>query len=80
MFDTGAQKLMIGQYGWEIIKRHDTWICAHGVKMGGPPKSGHLLQLVDSRGVVKTFLYGKRDLVILCKDLFNTNPDENLLE
>ena len=80
MFDTGAQKLMIGQYGWEIIKRRDTWIYAQGVKMGGPPKSGRLLQLVDARGVVKTFLYGKRYLEILSKDLFNTNPDENLLE
>ena len=28
VFDTGAQKSMIGRYGWEIIKRHDTCIDA----------------------------------------------------
>ena len=40
VFDTGAQKLMIGWDGWEIIKRHDTWIDANGVDLGGTPKAG----------------------------------------
>ena len=31
VFDTGAQQLIIGRDGWEIIKRHDTWIYAKGV-------------------------------------------------
>ena len=40
VFDTGAQQLMIGRDGWEIIKRHDTWIDAKGVDLGGTPKVG----------------------------------------
>ena len=49
--DTGAQQSMIGQYVWEIIKRHDNWIYAHGVNMGGPPNAGRYLKLVDATGV-----------------------------
>ena len=26
VFDTGAQQFIIGRDGWDIIKRHDTWI------------------------------------------------------
>ena len=44
---------MIGRDGWEIIKLHDTWIDARGVDLGSSPKSGHRLQLVDARGVMK---------------------------
>ena len=40
VFDTGAQQLMIGRDGWEIIKRHDNWIDAQGVNLCGPPKEG----------------------------------------
>ena len=40
MFDNGAQQLMIGRDGWEIIKRHDNWIDAQGVNLCGPPKEG----------------------------------------
>ena len=36
VFDTGAKKSMIGRYGWEFIKRHDTWIDAQGVNRGVP--------------------------------------------
>ena len=59
VFDTGSQKSMIGQDVWEITKRHDTWMDPQGVNLGGPPKSGHSLQLVDARGVVKNRLDGK---------------------
>ena len=52
MFDTGYQKSMIGRDGWEIIKRHDTWIDAKGVDLCGTPKAGRILQLVDAIGVV----------------------------
>ena len=45
VFDTRDQQSMIGQYGWEIIKRHDTGIYAQGVDLGGPPKAGRCLQL-----------------------------------
>ena len=73
VFDTGAQKSMIGIYGWEIIKRHDTWIDAQGVNIGGSSKSGHRLQLLDARGVMKNRLDGKRYMVILRQALFNPN-------
>ena len=79
VFDTGSQKLMIGRDGWYIIKRHDTWINAQGVNMGGPPKSGRRLKLVDARGVVENRLDGKRYLVIIRQDFFNPNSDETLL-
>ena len=65
VFDTGPQKSMIGQYGWEIIKRHHNWIDAQGVKMGVHSKEGRRLQLVYARGVVKKRLDRKRYLVIL---------------
>ena len=58
VFDTEDQQSMIGQYGWEIIKRHDTWIDAQGVNIVGPSKAGHRLQLVDARGVVKIVWMG----------------------
>ena len=78
MFDTGAQQSMIGRDGWNIINRHDTWIYAQGVNMVGPSKTGRCLQLIDARCVVKTFLDGRRYLVILRQALFNPNSDENL--
>ena len=43
VFDTGAQKSMIGQDGWEIIKRHDNWITVKGADLGGLPKAGRCL-------------------------------------
>ena len=70
---------MIGKYGWEIIKCHDTWIDTKGVKMGGSSKMGRRLQLVDVRVVVKNRLDGKRYLIILRKYLFNPNSDDTLL-
>ena len=79
VFDTGDQQSMIGRDGWEITKRHDTWIDTQGVNMGGPPNSGRRLQLVDARGVVKTRLDGKRYLVILRQAFFNPNSDKTLL-
>ena len=79
MFDTGSQKSMIGQDVWEITKRHDTWMDPQGVNLGGPPKSGHSLQLVDARGVVKNCLDGKSYLEILRQDFFNPNEDQTLL-
>ena len=42
-------------------------------------KGGRHLKLVDARGVVKTFLDGKRYLVIVKKDYFNINSNETLL-
>ena len=79
MFDTGAQQSMIGQDGQEIIKRHDTWIDAQGVDLGGPPKEGHRLQLLDARGVVKNRLDGKSYLAIIRQAFFNLNSEKNLL-
>ena len=79
VFDTGAQQSMIGRDGWEIIKRHDYWIDARGVDLGGPPKAGRRLQLVDARGVVKNRLDGKSYLIIISQALFNPNSDETLL-
>ena len=55
MFDTGAQQSTIGRDGWDIIKRHDTWIGARGVDLGGYSKADSHLRLVDARGVVKNF-------------------------
>ena len=43
VFDKGAHQSMIGRYGWEIIKRHDTWIYTQGVNMGGSSKAGRHL-------------------------------------
>ena len=40
VLDTGAQKSMIIIRGWQIIKRHGSWIDAQGVNMGGPSKVG----------------------------------------
>ena len=40
VFDTGAQKSMIGWYGWGIIKQNGTCIDARGVNMGGTSKAG----------------------------------------
>ena len=79
VFNTWSQKSMTGWCGWEIIKRHGTWIDAHGVNMGGTSKSGLRLQLVDARGVVKNCLDGKRYLVIISKAFFNPNLYETLL-
>ena len=79
VFDTGAQQSMIGSDGWEIIKRHDYWIDARGIDLGGPPKSGRRLQLVDARGVVKNRLDGKSYLIIIRRAFFNPNSDETLL-
>ena len=73
VFDTGAQQYIIGRDGWEIIKRHDTWIETKSVNMGGSSKAGRRLQLVDARSVVKNRLDGKRYLAILRKDFFNPN-------
>ena len=53
VFDTGAQQLILGRDGWEIIKRHEKWIDTIGVELGGPSKTVRRLQLVDARGVVK---------------------------
>ena len=64
---------MVGICGWEIIKRHDTWIDSQGVNMGGSSKERHHLKLVDEKGVMKNRLYGKRYLVILRQTFFNTN-------
>ena len=80
VFDTGAQKSIILRYGWEIIKRHDYWIDARGIDLGGPPKSGRRLQLVDARGVVKNLLDGKSYLIIIRRAFFNPNSDETLLD
>ena len=52
MIDTGDQKCIIGTGGWKIIKCHDSCIYSQGVNMGGPSKGGHLLQIIDSIGVV----------------------------
>ena len=79
MFDTGSQKSIIGRDGWEIIKRHDTWIDAQGVNLGLPQKTGRRLQLVDARGGVKNCLDGKSYLVICRQDVLNQNSDETLL-
>ena len=79
MFDTGAQKSMIGWYGWGIIKQNGTCIDARGVNMGGTSKAGRWLKLVDARGVVKNSMDGKRYLLILSQDLFNPNLDKTLL-
>ena len=73
MFDTRVQQSIIGRDGWEIIKRHDTWIDAQGVNIGGSSKSGHRLQLLDARGVMKNRLDGKRYMVILRQAFFNPN-------
>ena len=40
VFDTGAQKTMLGDGGWEIIKNHDRWIDTRGVNLGGSSKAG----------------------------------------
>ena len=79
MFDTGAQQSMIGRDGWEIIRRHDSWIDERGVDLGVYPKSGLRLQLVDARGVVKNRLDGKRYLIIIRQAFFNPSSDETLL-
>ena len=65
MFDTRVQQSMIGRDGWEIIKRHDTWIDAQVINTEGSSKEGRYLKGVDARGVVKYHLDGKRYLVIL---------------
>ena len=70
---------MIGMGGWDIIKRHDSWIDYQGVNMGGPSKKGHYLQLVGARGVVKNRLDGKLYLLIFRKYIFNKNLDKTLL-
>ena len=80
MFDTGPQKSRIGRYGWDIIKRHDTWIDAQGVNMDGTPKVGFCLQLVDARDVAKNRMDENRYLLILRQDFFNPNSDKTLLE
>ena len=49
VFDTGSQQLIIGRDGLEIIKHRDTWIDLKGVDLGGTPKAGRSLQLVDAR-------------------------------
>ena len=58
MFDTGVQQSMIGRYGWDIIKRHDTLIDVKGVYLGEGPKTGRRLQLLYARGVVKIVWMG----------------------
>ena len=70
---------MIVRDGWEIIKRHDSWINARGVDLGGPPKAGCRLQLVDARSVVKNSLDRKSYLIIIRQAFLNPNPDETLL-
>ena len=47
--------------------------------MVGTSKLGHCLQLVDARGVVKTFLDGKRYLIIIRQAFSNPNLDETLM-
>ena len=49
---------MIGMGGWEIIKIHYSWIYAQGVDMGGSPKGGRPLHLIDTRDVVKIIWMG----------------------
>ena len=79
VFDTGAQHLMLGRDGWEIIKRHEKWIDTRSVDLGGPSKTGRRLQLVDARGVVKTCLGGKHYLISVRRAFFNPSLDETLL-
>ena len=79
LFDTGAQQSMIGRYGWEIIKRYDTWIHSKGVNLDGSPNAGLRLHLLDARGVVKTRWYWKSYLVILGQAFFNPDLDKTLL-
>ena len=76
MFDTGAQQSMICRGGWKIIRRHDTWIYARGVDLGGPPKAGNRLQVVNARGGVKNCMDGKSYLVIISQAFFNPNLDK----
>ena len=59
VFDTWAQESIIGRYGWEIIKRRDTWIDAQGINIGGSSRAGRHLRLVDSRGMAKIFWLGR---------------------
>ena len=40
---TGSQKYVIGMGGWEIIKRHNSWIYSQGVNILGTSKAGRLL-------------------------------------
>ena len=77
--DTGSHQYIIGMLGWEIIERHDSYMDAQFVNIGGPSKSGRRLQLVYTRGEVKNRLDGKNYLVIVRQALFNQNSDENLL-
>ena len=70
---------MIGQDSWEIIKRHNNWIYAQGVNMGGTSKAWRRLQLVDPRGVAENLLDGKYYLVTLRQAFFNPNSDKTRL-
>ena len=73
VLDTGSQQSMVVMEVWEIIKRHNMWIYAQVINMGGSSKEGHRLQLVDARGVVKNCLDRKRYLVIVKQYFFNPN-------
>ena len=79
MFDTGAQKSMLGRDGWDIIKRHLKWIDTWGVDLGGSSQTGRRFQLVDARVMVKNRLDGKRYLIIVRQAFFNQSSDETLL-
>ena len=79
VFDTGAQQLMLGRDGWEIIKRHENWIDTRDVDLGGPSQMGRRLQLVDARCVVKKCLGRKRYLISVRRAFFNPSSDETLL-
>ena len=71
VIDAGSQQSMVIIGGWDIIKRHDTWIDTQGVNMGGSSKAGHRLKLVDTRGVIKNCLDGKRYLITFRQYLFH---------
>ena len=79
---------MIGMGGWEIIKIHYSWIYAQGVDMGGSPKGGRHLHLIDTRDVVKiiwmgnaTWLYvGKHFPTIIQRRPFLQNKKLNVME
>ena len=79
VFDTGTQQSMIGRDGWDIMKRHDTWIDARGVDLGSSLKAGRRLQLVDERGVVKNSLNRKRYLIVIREVFFNPSSEKTLL-
>ena len=76
---TRDQHSIVGMGGWEIIKRHNTWIYAQCVNMGDYSKAGRRFKLVDTKGVAKKRLNGNNYLLIVRQALFNPNSDKTLL-